>query len=273
MPRVGPAARRLLAGLALLVSQPLLPATDRFAGVAAAYAVAVDGELLWGGNLDQPRPPASLAKLLTALVLLAPDWNADAEVTVSAAAARIEGSRIGLAQGDRLRAGDLLTGMLVRSGNDACVALVEHAAGSLPAFAERMNRRAAALGMTASHFVHPCGLDAPGQASTARDLLKLAEAARLVPDIALRAGAQRGHIRTRAGRTLEFHNSNALIGRAPEATGLKSGYTRRAGNCVVALAERRGHYALVVLLDARERWWEATGLLALALARVAPPEE
>ncbi len=243
---------------------------DRFPGAAAAYAVSIDGRLTWAANLDLPRQPASLAKLLSALVLLEHDWQPDADVRVSAAAAAIEGSRIGLRAGEVLRAADLLSGMLVRSGNDACLALVEHTAGSLSAFAARMNQRAAALGMRDSHFIDPCGLDAPGQRTTARDLLKLAEAAQANRAIALRAGALSGAIRTRAGRELRFHNSNALIGREPDVTGLKSGYTGQAGNCLIALAEQDGHQVLLVLLGAKNRWWEATGMIARALSAASP---
>jgi D-alanyl-D-alanine carboxypeptidase (penicillin-binding protein 5/6) len=248
-------------------------AADRYPDIAAAYAVAVDGEILWAGKPDAPRQPASLAKLLTALVLLESGWDSDALVKVSAAAAGIEGSRIGLRRGEQLRASDLLTGTLVRSGNDACLALVEHAAGSMTAFAELMNRHAARIGMKNSHFVNPCGLDAPGQRSTARDLLRLAETARGVTQIMQRAGMAEAVIKTVAGRELRFSNTNALIGRAPEITGLKSGYTSGAGRCVIALGERAGHYAFVVLLGATDRWWEATGLIAQALGPVAPPRD
>lgn len=237
-----------------------------YPGIAAAYAVTIDGRLTWASAPDLRRQPASLAKLLTALVLLgSPQWQSGAEVTVSATAAGIEGSRIGLRQGEVLRAIDLLTGMLVRSGNDACLALVEHAAATMPAFAARMNRLAAALGMRDSHFVHPCGLDAPGQYTTVADLLRLAEAARAEPRILQRAGAQSGEIRTRAGRQLRFHNSNALVGRDPQVIGLKSGFTSQAGNCVIALAAGESHTVVLVLLGAKDRWWEATGMVARAM--------
>jgi D-alanyl-D-alanine carboxypeptidase (penicillin-binding protein 5/6) len=191
-------------------------------------------------------------------------------VQVSAATAGIEGSRIGLRRNEVLSAGDLLTGMLVRSGNDACLALVEHAAGSMRVFAGWMNARAAALGMRGSHFVHPCGLDGQGQHSTARDLLALAEAARLQKAIAMRAGAESAVVQTRAGRAIRFHNSNALIGRDPQAIGLKSGFTSQAGNCLIALAQRDGHYVIIVLLDAPDRWWEVTSAISRALARASP---
>lgn len=261
----------VIAALPLAVHAGAPPrVTNPYPDIAAAYALAIDGQLTWAAETDLRRQPASLAKLLTALVLLeSPGWKPDADVTVSAAAAAIEGSRIGLRQGEVLRAVDLLTGMLVRSGNDACLALVEHAAGSMPAFAERMNRHAVQLGMHNSNFVNPCGLDARGQYTTVADLLVLAGAARAEARILQRAGAQSGEVRTRAGRRISFHNSNALIGREPQVIGLKSGFTSQAGNCVIALAVEEGHTVVLVLLGAKDRWWEATGMIASALGRAS----
>lgn len=249
-------------------AQPEQP-VDRFPGIAPAYAVVVDGRLTWGAQLDTPRPPASLVKLLTALVLLEEGWRPQDTVMVSPRAAAIEGSQVGLRSGERLSAEDLLTAMLVRSGNDACLALVEHVAGSQEAFVPRLARRAAALGMRASRFLHPCGLDLPGQQTTVRDLLPLTAAALAQPAIALRGRAVEARIRTLDGRELRFHNSNALIGRDPEATGLKSGYTRLAGRCLIGVAERGPHQAIVVMLGAEERWWAASNLLVLGLAEAA----
>lgn len=250
---------------------PALPAIeDPYPGIAAAYAMSIDGRLTWAAHPDQKRPPASLAKLLAALVLLEGDWDPHAPVRVSAQAAGIEGSRIGLRANEVVRAADLLTGMLVRSGNDACLALVEHFAGGMPAFAARMNRHAQALGMRDSHFGHACGLDAPGQHTTARDLLKLGAAAQANADIAARAAMPSASITTLGGRRLQFGNSNALVGRAAEVIGLKSGFTRRAGQCVIAVARRDGHTAMLVMLGAEDRWWEATGMLARALSQASP---
>jgi D-alanyl-D-alanine carboxypeptidase (penicillin-binding protein 5/6) len=256
--------------LALPLQSAEAPVDDPFPGVAKAYAVAIDGKLIWASDPDGLRQPASLAKLLAALVLLDTNWKPDAEVRISPEAAGIEGSRIGLKPGEVLSAADLLSGMLVRSGNDACLALVEHAAGSMTAFAARMNERAAALGMNHSHFVHPCGLDAPGQHTTARDLLILGGTARQQPEITRRAALATATVRTRDGRDLRFHNSNALIGRQPDTSGLKSGHTSQAGNCLIATAERNGHRVLLVLLGAPDRWWEAAGIIAQGLAVAAP---
>lgn len=262
------AALAVLAPGAAAASSPApAPVPDRFPGIAPAYAVSVDGRLTWGGNLDVTRPPASLVKLLTALTLLGRDWQPDAVVTVSRRAADIEGSQVGLRTGERVRAADLLTAMLVRSGNDACLALVEKAAGSLEAFLPRLNARATEIGLVASRFDHPCGLDADGTRTTARDLLRLADAALAEPQITLRAHAVEARIVTLGGRELRFRNSNALIGRDPDAVGLKSGFTQRAGRCLIAVAERDGHRVIVVMLGADERWWAASNLLVLGLAQ------
>jgi len=260
-----------LPGAAIAETTAAMPApagavVDRYPGIAPVYAVAIDGRLTWGAGLDTPRPPASLAKLLTALALLREGWQPDATVTVSRAAAGIEGSRVGLRAGETLRAADLLTGMLVRSGNDACLALVEHAAGSLAAFLPRLDAAARAIGLAASRFRHPCGLDADGTRTTARDLLRLADAALAEPQIALRARAVEARIVTQAGREIRFHNSNALIGRDPDAIGLKSGFTQKAGRCLIAVAERDGHRVVLVMLGAEERWWAASNLLVAGLA-------
>ena len=154
---------------------------DPYHRSASAYAAVLDGELLWGSNVDVRRAPASLTKLLTALVVLDSDWQPDAMLNVSHDAAHTKKPRVGLRTGENIRADDALTAMLMHSANDACLVLAEHAAGSIEAFATRMNARAAELGMQDSHFVHPCGFDAEGQYSTVTDLLRLAKAAHANP--------------------------------------------------------------------------------------------
>ncbi len=247
----------------------------------------LDGELIWAGAPDTPRAPASLTKLLTALVLLEQGWNPAAVVRVSVAAASVEGTRAGLRAGESLTADDALTALLVRSANDACRALVEQAAPSMAEFAARMNTRAHALGMARSHFGDPCGLDAPGQVSTVRDLLRLGAAALAEPRIAMRARQASARITTLAGtsiegpgrartaggaggRLLELRSSNALLGRVAGSIGLKSGFTSKAGRCVIAVAVRGGHHVWVVMLDAPNRWWVTEGLIEEAFSRVLP---
>jgi len=247
-------------------ARPAPDPMDRYPTAAAAYAVAVDDKLVWGKAMDTPRPPASLTKLLSALVALDHHWNADAEVTISDKAANTEPSRIGLKTGDRVRAGDLLTAMIVRSGNDACIAMAEHVGGSTDNFVRMMNEKAQKLGMTNSSFRNPCGYDAPGHVSTPRDLLVLARAADARPEISERASVQHAQFRTLNGRHIAFKNTNAILGKDPDVAGLKTGFTNKAGKCLIALAERGAHKVWLVLLHSPNRWPTATKLLSQGMA-------
>jgi D-alanyl-D-alanine carboxypeptidase (penicillin-binding protein 5/6) len=161
-----------------------------------------------------------------------------------------------------------LAAMLVRSANDACHALTEHAGAD---FVDRMNRRAAALGLADTHFVDPCGHDRPGQYASAADLARLAEEAMRHPEFARLARARRGSLATLDGRQrFRFASTNALLGRYEGAIGIKTGTTDGAGHCVIALAERNGVRVLLVLLHARDRWWNAAGLLDRAFEAKPP---
>ena len=245
---------------------------DPYHRSASAYAAVLDGELLWGSNLDVRRAPASLTKLLTALVVLDSDWQPDALLMVSHDAAHTTHPRVGLHTGESIRADDALTAMLMHSANDACLVLVEHVAGSLDAFAARMNARAAALGMQDSHFVHPCGFDEDGQYSTVTDLLRLAKAAHADPRIAQITAQERATISTATGRSLAFRNTNQLLGRLDGVVGLKTGYTQHAGHCLIAVAEQSGHRVWLVLLDSQRRWWTAHRIITDAFATAGRAE-
>jgi D-alanyl-D-alanine carboxypeptidase (penicillin-binding protein 5/6) len=201
---------------------------------------------------------------MTALVLLDGDWQPEATVTASARAVHVDGTRLGLREGESLRAKDALVALLVRSANDACVALAEHAAGSIEAFADRMNERARGMGLAGSHFVHPCGLDAPGQHTTASDLLRIAQAALERPQVAAIVRHSSAWVTTLGGRRIGMHNGNELLGRVPGVFGMKSGYTTGAGKCVIAVAERDGHRIWLVMLDGADRWWSASNMIEAA---------
>ena len=249
---------------AALAAAPAPAPVDRFPGAAASYLVAIDGRIVWEKDADRPRLPASLTKIMTALVLLEREWDPKATVTVSAAAAGATGSRAGLRGGDRLAAGDLFKAMLVGSANDACAALAEHAGGSSPAFVARMNERARAMGLTATSFANPCGHDDPKQRSSAHDLRVLAEAAMAKPEVASVVGLHEATIATTKGRRMTVKTGNLLLGRCPGVYGVKSGYTPGAGKCAVIAAERNGKKVLIVLLDAANRWWNAAALVEAA---------
>lgn len=217
-----------------------------------------DGRVLWAANANEHLAPASLTKMMTALVLLE-SGRLDDIVTVSRAAGREKGSRIGLRAGDQLLARDLLAAMVVHSANDACRAVADHIGVTMVA---RMNQRAASLGLRDTQFVDPCGWDKPGHYSSAADLARLAEQVMQQPEFARLARTPELRIATTNGRRrFHFGNTNALIGRYEGAIGVKTGTTGRAGHCLVALAERNGVRVLVVMLKARNRWWTAVGLL------------
>jgi serine-type D-Ala-D-Ala carboxypeptidase (penicillin-binding protein 5/6) len=242
---------------------------------ALAWLLKLDERIVSAREADQPLPPASLTKLMTALVWLqGPPAQRDAVVTVSRRAAAAGGSRAGLRAGERYRGADLLAAMLIASANDACLALAEHSAGSVDAFVAEMNRQAQALDLRETHFANPCGHDDPSHLSSARDLLRLAELViaeprlrplLVQPSVRLQPLSGGPASRGRAGKLLP--NSNALLGRLNGTRGVKTGYTPQAGKCVIAFVERDGHRVFLVLLNARDRWWAAHGMVEHALSR------
>jgi D-alanyl-D-alanine carboxypeptidase (penicillin-binding protein 5/6) len=239
-------------------------AGDPFGNVAAAYLVKVDGREVWTRNPSTRLPPGSLAKMMTALLVL--EWaDIRSVVTVSREASRETGTRLGLAPGDRMTVLELLAATLIGSSNDACHALADHVAGSETKFVPLMNARARELGLSNTLFANACGHDAPGMRSTARDLARLAETAMENPLFAKLAGLEDGWISTAgAGKEFSLANRNLLIGRYRGAIGVKTGFTGAAGKCLVAIAERDGKRVLLVLLNAPDRWWKAEEILDAA---------
>lgn len=238
------------------------PPANAFPDVARAYWVEVNGQPVWAGASNERLPMASLAKLMTAL-LLAESADLDQTLAVSDAAARATGSRIGLRAGERMRASDLFDAMLVRSANDACRALADWHGGDLASFVAMMNARAATLGLHDTRFANACGHDAPGQASSVRDLARLARVAMAQPRIAGTVARTHVGFRSPGGRDFAMDTTNALLLQFDGALGIKTGYTPGAGRCLVALARRGDDEVLVVMLHAPDRWWDTVALLEL----------
>jgi D-alanyl-D-alanine carboxypeptidase (penicillin-binding protein 5/6) len=259
--------------LACLVSCPAVAVTDSFSRLAKAYVVEAGGREIWAGRADEPLPPASLTKVMTALLVLE-DYQPERVVTVSPMAARATGSRLRLRAGEKLTVRALLTATLIASANDACVALAESSAGSVEEFVSRMNARAHAMGLANTHFANPCGFDAPGHYSSARDLARLAHEALSHAEFATLVATPRAEVVTTGGRIYEFKNKNALIGNYAPARGVKTGYTEGAGKCLIALARKGDVQVLLVMLNASRRWWDAIGIIENAFdeagARPAP---
>ena len=226
-------------------------------GVGAGAAVVMEaqtGALLFSQNPHEELPMASTTKIMTALLTLEQP-GLDEEFIVDPEAIRVEGSSMGLREGDTVTLRDLAGGMLTASGNDAAGAAAVRIAGSLEDFAGLMNRRAQELGMLNTHFVTPSGLDAEGHYSTAYDMALLAREALRNPAFAEMAAAKR--------LTLHYGNPpydrsllnhNRLLSLYPDAIGVKTGYTKTAGRCLVSAARRDGVTLICVTLGCPDDW-------------------
>lgn len=258
--------RYLFIGL-LLVCHVALAQPDPFPKVATSYLVQVNGALLWEKQVNRRLPPASLTKLMTVLLVLE-DYKPRAIVEISHLATQETGTRLGVKNGERFYVEDMLTAALINSDNDACHALADYVAGNQQRFVQMMNRRAQQLGLRNTHFSNACGHDGADHYSTTHDLAVLANEAmknRLLMELVLKDSAQINPIGGTASYKLE--NKNALLGRYQGALGLKTGYTPKAGKCLIAYAERDGARVLLVMLNAPNRWWDAVDILDLAFAQ------
>lgn len=241
-------------------------ARSTFTNAPPSYLLQVNGHTYRQKNSTTRRAPASLTKMMTALIVIE-QLDLDEVVTVSRGAARETGCRIGLRRGDRLKVRDLLAAALMHSANDACRALADHAAGSQKAFVAVMNARAKRMQLHGTHFTNVSGHDDEGHYSTARDLAILAESAMRNPIFANVVTRRTMRITTVNGRrTFYLKNTNRLIGRYPGARGVKTGTTPAAGQCLVAMAQRKDTRVLLVILRSRNRWRAAPAMLDAAFA-------
>lgn len=268
--------RRLI--LLLLVCAPLPHPAAASNYPAPTYLLKIDGHIYRQRNASMRRAPASLTKMMTAILVLE-RCHLDDVVTVSRAASRETGSRIGLRAGQRFRVRDLLAATLIASANDACRALADHACGNQKKFVLQMNARARALGLQNTRFSNACGHDNAGLYSSAHDLARLAETGMQIPYFARLVARRSMHISTIDGRrNFYVRNKNRLIGRYPGAVGVKTGTTPNAGQCLVAIAERDERRVLLVIMHSPNRWKAAPALLDAAFAvgspqRVSKPAE
>ena len=222
---------------------------------AAVLMDAGSGRVLYEHNAHDRRLIASTTKLMTALVALESGTELSREIVVSPDWVGVEGSSIYLRPGERLTLETLLYGMLLRSGNDAALAVAEVCGGSEEDFVARMNQKAGELGMTDSHFMNPSGLNAEGHYSSAYDMALLARAC-------LENETLREMVSTKSisleGRS--FTNHNKLLWRYEGCVGLKTGYTEKAGRTLVSAAEREGMTLICVTLSDPNDWADHTAL-------------
>lgn len=241
-------------------------ASSPFVHPPSAYLIQVNGHIYKERNAHIRRPPASLTKIMTALIVME-RCKLDEVVVVSRGAARETGSRIGLRRGEKLTVRDLLAATLMASANDACRALADHVCGNQRDFVVQMNARARALQLQSTRFTNACGHDNAELYTTVHDLVLLTEKAMQQPLFAKLVATKEMRIRTlNSKRSYYLRNKNRLIGRYPGAIGVKTGTTPNAGQCLIAIAEREERKVLLVIMHARNRWSVAPAMLDAAFA-------
>jgi D-alanyl-D-alanine carboxypeptidase (penicillin-binding protein 5/6) len=227
---------------------PPIPAAPKLQASGYLLIDATNGEVLVEHNADQPLPPASLTKMMTAYIaereIAEGRASFDDKVPVSVKAWKTGGSRMFIREGTEVRLEDLLRGIIIQSGNDASVAVAEYIAGSEDVFADVMNQTAASLGMTNTQFKNSTGLPQEGHYTTAKDLGILAS--RTIKDFPDTYSIYKEKNFTYNG--IKQANRNSLLFRDPTVDGLKTGHTEEAGYCLVASAERDGFRLISVVM-------------------------
>lgn len=217
------------------------------ARIALIYDRA-SGRIIYEKNGNKQTPMASTTKILTSIVILE---NADLKetVTIGSKAAGTGGSRLGLKKNDKITVNDLLYGLMLRSGNDAAVALALHVGGSIEGFADMMNKKAEELGLTNSHFVVPHGLDNEGHYTTAYELAKMADYALNIPKFKEIVSSKSATIYIN-GYPKAINNTNNLLGSVSGVYGVKTGFTNGAGRCLVSSCKRGELDIITVIIGA-----------------------
>ena len=211
----------------------------------------LSGRCIYGKDENKQTAMASTTKIMTILIVLEHCKLTDV-VTMDKKAAKTGGSRLGLSEGDKVTVNDLLYGLMLRSGNDAAVALAIHTAGSVEKFAQLMNDKAKELGLKNTHFVTPHGLDNPEHYTTAFELAKLT-------DYALKNEKVLEIVKTKTttininGYNRQISNTNELLGNVEGVYGVKTGFTNNAGRCLVTAVKRGDMDLIIVVIGADTR--------------------
>ncbi|MBV7276781.1 D-alanyl-D-alanine carboxypeptidase [Clostridiaceae bacterium UIB06] len=232
--------------------------TGKNINVSARCAVALDSKskvVLYEKNAYELVPMASTTKIMTALVALK-YGDLDRKIEISSKAASIKGSTVGFKKGEKISIKELVYGLMLRSGNDAAIAIAEGISGSVEEFAKLMNECAGEIGVVNTHFETPHGLDKDEHYSTAYDLAVVTSKAKtneLFNEIVKSKDVDGNAL----GFTRSYHNINKILWQMPEANGVKTGYTGKAGKCLVSSANIQGNDVIVVVLNCTERWKES----------------
>lgn len=228
---------------------------------AKAYLLMdpITGRILLGKNINEKKAMASTTKIMTAIVALE-EGELGSKVQVSKRAAGIGGSSFRLLPKEEMSLENMLYGLLLSSGNDAAIAIAEHISGSVEGFVELMNKKALELGAINTHYINPHGLDAPGHYSTAEDLAIIARYALNIPKFREIVNTKEKTIEE-GNFTRKIVNTNKLLWSFEGADGIKTGYTGKAGRCLVASAVKNDIQLLSVVLGTRDHFKNSKVLL------------
>lgn len=239
--------------------------------MGAGALVTADGRVLWSRRLTSRSAIASLTKIMTAVVAMEHGDLKDT-VTISDGSTSVGESTSFLRPGEKPPLGEVLEGLLVKSGNDAAIAVAEHISGSEAEFVKLMNAKAAELGLDDTRFANSHGLDAKAHYSTAEDLAVLSRYAMTKPQFRKLVSQKSARIGSGA-RGEKIVNTNLLLGNYAGANGVKTGWTNRAGYCVIESASRGGVELYAVVLDTAgeiQRFRDARELLDFGFAHYRP---
>jgi D-alanyl-D-alanine carboxypeptidase (penicillin-binding protein 5/6) len=221
------------------------------------------GRILYGKNENKILPMASTTKIITAIVAIE-KGNLKDVVVVSKKAASISGSSAGLKPGEKVSLEELIYGLMLRSGNDAAVAIAEHISGSVENFAKLMNDKAMEIGAYNTSFKTPHGLDTENHFTTAEDLAKITAYAMKNEFFAKVASTKQVSSGISGNFNRTYSNINKFIYRVENADGVKTGYTGNAGKCLVASVKHEHGRYICVVLNSRDRWRDAEKLTRFA---------
>lgn len=240
---------------------PVLKATPDFPVVSAQGAIAVDidsGVVLYEKNPDAPLLPASTTKIMTALVALE---EFDPGEVLEAQDPRVEGQKMGLAQGEKISFDGLLHGLLIYSANDAAMVLAQNYPGGVKAFVERMNAKALELNLVNTRFTNPVGLDGGSHRSTARDMIRLSAIAMADPYFAAIVGTKEKMVVSQSGTPHFLVSTNKLLGEVEGVRGVKTGWTENARENLVTYVERDNKKIILAVLGSQDRFGETRELI------------
>lgn len=252
--------KKLTFFLALLF---VFPFTAYGAENSAHSAIVMDadtGIILYEKNAYEQRSMASTTKIMTALLAIE-SCRLDETVKITNEMVQTEGSSLGILPDDTITLYDLIVGMMLTSGNDSANAVACFLSGSLESFAELMNKRADELGMKNTHFVTPSGLDEGDHHSTAYDMALLGAAA-VQDETFCKISAMRSADITINDTKVTVYNHNKLLARAEEFFGIKTGFTSKAGRCLVSAKNYNGNKLICVTLNAPDDWNDHISLMS-----------